>query len=154
MATERSNSTTKTYDEIAMFRNQASMYIMKFRDRTPLHYALEKALGKTKQFHEDYVDKQNDLRVDYALIKKDTGEMIMLSDGVTPAINPEKHKAFQQKARELSRTKITWYTKWVSTVPKDLDAGWFSHFVGFVIHPDEDPFIESEETEPQPEKTE
>lgn len=148
MATEkRENKIRKSYDELLAFRSAAVGYIKSHRDRTALHHVLEKAIKKTQEYFEDYIDAENDLRVDCALIDKGTGKFVLGEDGKSIAIDPKHAKKFQKVMRELGRKKVEWYTTWVKEVPPTLDAGFFAAFIGFVIHESDDKFKSEYESE-------
>jgi hypothetical protein len=135
-----------TYDELILARAVGQQYINKNPERTPLHYALEKFIKKTQRMAEDYADKENDIRVDCALIDKDTKKFVLMDDKKSIAVDPIKAKEFQKKMRELGREEVTIENPHFATsVPDDLEAAWFQQFVGIVIREDDDPLINKPE---------
>lgn len=137
-----------TNDELLQFRNAAQQFIQRYNDRTPLHYALEKMLKKTKTAADDYSDKENDHRSECALIDKETKKYATLDDKRTIAIDPEKMKSFQKKIRVLLREEIEVEPHYATSIPADLDAMWYQWFLGIVIKEEDDPILKKMAKQP------
>ncbi|HTJ52622.1 MAG TPA: hypothetical protein VL443_24370 [Cyclobacteriaceae bacterium] len=128
-----------TNDELVQFRTAAQAYINRYPDRTKLHYALERTLKKTLTLFEDYADKENDYRVDAAIIDEKTKTFTYLEDVVGGqtrrqlAVDPAKAKTLQANMRKLGREKVEIETYFTTEQPKDLEAMWHQVFSGIVI---------------------
>lgn len=127
----------RSYDDILNFRNAAQQYINRHPDRTKLHYAIEKMLKKTKNHFEDYADKENDIRVDCALLdEKKAFVHIEVGGQKVLATDPSKAKEQQSKMRLLGRGEVEVEVYYTTETPKDLEAMWYPHFMGFVLPED------------------
>ena len=131
-----------TNDELVTFRSAAQTFINRNPDRTKLHYALEKTLKRTLPFFEDYADKENDYRVDAAVIDEKTKTFVLLEDKRSMAVDPAKAKELQKKMRDLGRQTVEFDAHYATDVPKDLEAMWVQMFVGIVI--EKDPFEDTD----------
>jgi hypothetical protein len=123
-----------TNDEHAQFRNIAQTYINRNPDRTPLHYALEKVLKKNLNKFEDYADKENDIRAEYALKDKETKKFVFNDDKRTFAVDPDRAKEMTKKLRELSREEVELEVHFATELPDHIDALWQQHFIGIVMN--------------------
>lgn len=143
----------KSYDEINTFRLAAQQWINKNPERTRFHYALEKLLNRTKVHSEDYADKENDIRVECALLDdKKAFTYIEVEGPMGPqknlATDPAKAKEQQKRMRELGRTKIE-IEQYFAPAPDKLQALWHQHFLGFVLDESKDEMADKKTEEPK-----
>lgn len=127
-----------TNNALSLFRSAAQNYINMNPDRTRLHYALEKMLKKTLSLFEDYADKENEIRIDCALIDEKTKVFIMSDDKKQLLIDPSKSKDLQKRTRALGREIVEFETYYATEVPKELEAMWYQQFTGIVIKDEDD----------------
>jgi hypothetical protein len=131
---------TLSNNELLHFRRNAQQFINTHPERTKLHYALEKVIKKTTKAAEDYADKENDHRVDAALLDSKTKAFINDDKG-NLTIDPSKMKELNKQLRALSRENVEFETHFATEVPPDLEAGWYQVFLGVVIEEDKDPIL-------------
>lgn len=137
---------TITNDVLINARNGAQLYINRNPDRSRLHYALEKFIKKTQSKFEDYQDKENDIRVDCALIDKDTKKFVM-EDKNQLAVDPTKAKDLQKRIRDLGRETVDVEPHYATEIPPHLEAMWYQVFNGIIIKEEDDEMAK----EPKPE---
>ena len=128
-----------TNEDLAQFRRAAQMYINAFPDRTPLHYGLEKMLKSTKAEFDQFFDEESDIRVDCALIDKETKKFVMADNKKDHAIDPAKAKELQARVRKLSNKEIEITPHWVTDFDPNMEAKWMQQFLGFIIKEEDDP---------------
>jgi len=126
-------------DQLVGVRNAAQTYINRNPDRSKLHYALEKFLKNTKSEFEEYQDAENDIRVDCALVDKDTKKFVL--EGKELAIDPSKAKDLQKKMRALGREVVSIDTFYCTEIPAGLEAIWYQVFNGVIFKEDQDPVL-------------
>lgn len=136
---------TITNDTLVNTRNGAQLYINRHPDRSRLHYALEKFIKKTQTKFEDYQDRENDIRVDCALIDKDTKKFVMEDKNL--AVDPTKAKDLQKRIRELGRETIEIEPHYATEVPDGLEAMWYQAFNGIIIKEEDDEMAKPSEKE-------
>lgn len=127
---------TITNDQLVNTRNGAQLYINRHPDRTRLHYALEKFIKKTQAKFEDYQDEENEIRVDCALIDKDTKKFVLEEKNL--AVDPAKAKELQRRMRELGRKTVDIEPHYATEVPTGLEAMWYQAFNGIIIKEEDD----------------
>lgn len=128
---------TITNDVLINTRNGAQLYINRHPDRSRLHYALEKFIKKTQSKFEDYQDKENEIRVDCALVDKDTKKFVMEEKNLS--VDPTKAKELQRKIRDLGREEVEIEPHFATELPPDLEAMWYQVFNGIIIEEEHDP---------------
>jgi len=130
-----------TNRQLLDFRNAGQEYINRNPDRTKLHYAIERTLKKTQAVFEDYIDAENEIRVDCAVVDEKTKSFTLGEDKKSYLVEASKAKELQKKLRELGRKEIEIETYFATEVSKDLEAAWYQYFNGIVLDEDKDPAL-------------
>lgn len=126
-----------TYTQIRDFRNNSRSYLMSSgTKRSKLHYAIDKMIKRTDKPFNDYVDKEQEIRVELAEVDKDG--MLIVDEKGNYRYKKEGAKQLQSRLRELGRTEVEIEPYYASELPKDLNPAFYEFFVPFVIE-DEEP---------------
>lgn len=127
-----------TNSELAQFRSTAQMFINRHPDRSRLHYALEKTIKKTQNLFDEYMDDENEIRMDCALIGPDK-KFLFLDDKKSLAVDPAKGKDMQNRLRKLGNKEVEFEPCFTTEFDPNLEAGWLQFFIGVVIKEEDDP---------------
>lgn len=120
-----------TYQQIANFRNHARTFLTQKTERTKLHYALERVLKSTERHHQDFADKEQEIRIDLASTDKD-GNLLTDKDTGYSYTKPNA-KELSTKVRALSLTNVEVDGYIATELPTKLEPIWYEFFVPFVI---------------------
>lgn len=119
-----------TYRQIIAFQNNARQFLSKKKEKTKLHYALQKMVSRMKCHVDKYYDIEQEIRIDLAEADKD-GRLIM--QGTQFTFSRENTKELLRRVRELKNEKVQIEPYIATQVPDDLEAIWYEFFVPFVI---------------------
>lgn len=120
-----------TYQQIANFRNAARQFIGQKPAQTKLHFAINKMMKRTENHHQDFFDKENDIKIEHAQTDKD-GVLLINADKAY-SYSKENAKKLQADMRKLGRTEVEVDVFPVKELPKDLEAAWYEYLTPFVI---------------------
>lgn len=119
-----------TFQQVVNFRQAARTYLGQKQPRTKLHYALEKMISKTEKIQQEYVDKEQEIRVDLAETDKDG--ILLITEKGNYSYKKEKAKELQKTLREIGNSPVSLEVHTVEP-PKTLESAWYEFFVPFVI---------------------
>ncbi len=128
-----------TNKQIEVFQLNAEAWLNKEQGKeSKFLFALRKVRKKNKKLYEDFQEKVQELRIEYASVDGN-GNILMTGDRIE--YKPEKLKELQSKIKEEKKKEFEIEPHY-AIAPKDLPVAFKDVFINFVIE-------DKEEVEPE-----
>lgn len=109
-----------TYKRVAIFREIGGLFLRNAA-QNKLHYAVKKMIAKTEGLHEEFIDKQTEIKVTNASVDKEKN-LIMDKETKEYAYTADNFKKMNSELRLLSNTTVFLHPHFVidDQLPADL----------------------------------